>query len=218
LGFGKDGSCGYSGIIPLVSTRYRVPALLSLPLAVLLAVGALVTLVCGLRGDDARAWFGPDAPVRLAGAIALLLGGAYFALWLSEIVPALASGAVPKSAAEIGFVTNPIHVLDLGIVLPAFVVGGAALLRHEPLGYWLAPTMLAFGAVIDVALLGMGLSIRARGTGAAPPFAGLLVVLVLSVGALAALLRRLRPAPDSRSLRPTEPAPQGRLRLKRAWL
>ncbi len=95
-----------------------------------LAFFALVTLVCRLSSDDARAWFRPDAPVKLAGAIALLLGGAYSALWLSEIVPALVSGAVPKSAAGIGFATNPIHVLDLGVVLVLTVGALAALLRR----------------------------------------------------------------------------------------
>jgi hypothetical protein len=158
-----------------------------------LAFFALVGLVCALRAQGVKAWFEPETPVESVGAVAVLLGAAYSALWLSEVLPALVSGATPKSAAEIGFVTNPIHVLDLGIVLPAFVVGGVALLRRKPLGYWLAPTTLGFGVVMVLALLGMGLSIRARGTGAAPPFAGLVVMLLLTAGALAGLLRRLRP-------------------------
>jgi hypothetical protein len=159
-----------------------------------LAFFALVGLVCALRAQGVKAWFGPETPVESVGAVAVLLGAAYSALWLSEVVPALVSGATPRSAAEIGLATNPIHVLDLGIVLPAFVIGGVALLRRRPLGYWLAPTMLGFGVIMVLALLGMGLSIQARGTGAAPPFAGLVVVLLLSAGALAGLLRRLRPA------------------------
>jgi hypothetical protein len=163
-----------------------------------LAFFAVVALACDLRGEDVRGWFEPGAPVKLAGAVAVLLGGVYAALWLSEIVPALLSGALPKSAAQIGFVTNPIHVLDLGIVLPAFVVGGVALLRRKPLGYWLAPTMLGFGVLMDVALLGMSMSIEARGTGAAPPFAGLVAMLLVTAGALAGLLRRLRPTEGAR--------------------
>jgi len=159
-----------------------------------LAFFALVGLVCALRAEGVEAWFGPGAPVKPVGAVAVLLGVAYAALWLFEVLPALLSGAMPQSAAGIGLVTNPVHVLDLGIVLPAFVVGGVALARRRALGYWLAPTMLAFGVVMLVALIGMGASIERRGTGAAPPYAGLLVVLVLTAGALAALLRRLRPA------------------------
>jgi hypothetical protein len=159
-----------------------------------LAFFALVGLVCSLRAQDVAAWFAAEAPVKPAGTVAVLLGAAYYVVWLSEVLPALASGAAPMSAVEIGFATNPVHVLDLGVVLPAFVVGGVALLRRRPLGYWLAPTMLGFGVVMDVALLGMGVSIEARGTGAAPPFAVLVVMLLLAAGALAGLLRRLAPA------------------------
>jgi hypothetical protein len=158
-----------------------------------LAFFALVTLVCELRGGDMRAWFGPDAPVRFAGGVAVLLGGAYYALWLSEVIPTLVSGAPLKSAADIGFVTNPVQVLDLGIVLPAFVVAGVALFRRRPLGYWLAPTMLGFGVVMNVALVAMTISVAARTTGEGPPLPALLAMLLLTAGGLAGLLRRLLP-------------------------
>jgi hypothetical protein len=159
-----------------------------------LAFFALVGLVCALRADDAKEWFRPDAPAGVVGAVSVLLGAAYAVLWLSEIVPALREGAPLKSAAELGLVTNPVHVLDLGIVLPAFVVGGLALMRRRPLGYWLAPTLLAFGAVMTVALAGMAVSVEAEGTGAGPPRGALVAVLLLTVGGLVGMLRRPRPA------------------------
>ena len=37
------------------------------------------------------------------------------------------------------------QVLDIGIVLPAFIVGGISLVRGRPLGFWLVPVMLTFG-------------------------------------------------------------------------
>jgi hypothetical protein len=160
-----------------------------------LAFFALVGVVCALRAEGVQAWFAAGAPVRLAGWVAVFLGVAFSALWLAEVVPAMISGTMPGSAAEIGLVTNPIHVLDLGIVLPAFIVGGVALIRRRVVGYWLAPTMLGFGVVMDTALLGMGVSVEARGTGAAPPFAVLLAILLLTAGALGALLRALEPRP-----------------------
>jgi len=89
-----------------------------------LAFYGLVGLVTALSRDDVPGWFGPDAPLKTAGGLSLLLGLFFYALWLAEIVPALASGQMPKSAVETGLITNPIHVLDVGIVLPAFVVGG----------------------------------------------------------------------------------------------
>lgn len=154
---------------------------------------ALVALVVDLRGGHVQAWFRPDAPVKAAGGVAVLLGAAYSALWLSEVVPTLVSGTPLKSAADVRFVTNPVQVLDLAVVLPAFVVGGVALVRQRPLGYWLAPTMLGFGVVMTVALVAMAISVEGRGTGEGPPAAALLGMLLLAAGALSGLLRRLRP-------------------------
>ena len=158
-----------------------------------MAFYAFVLLVCDLRGDAVREWFAADAPSTFAGVVAVVLGCAFYALWLAEVLPALASGAALRSAASSGLITNPVQVLDLGIVLPAFVVGGVALFRRRPLGYWLAPAMLGFGIVMDVALIGMTVSIRTSGAGAeGPPLALLVVMLAVSAAAMAGMLRRLR--------------------------
>jgi hypothetical protein len=160
-----------------------------------LAFYAFVILVGDLRADSAKAWFTGDVPATFAGIVAIMLGCAFYALWLAEVLPALASGAMLASALSSGLITNPIQVLDLGIVLPAFIVGGVALVRRKPLGYWLAPTMLAFAIVMDVALIGMSVSIRTTGTGTeGAPLLPLVVMLALSAAALAGILRRLRTA------------------------
>ncbi len=158
-----------------------------------LAFYALVTLVFALARDEVRAWFQPSASVRLAGVVTLLFGIVFYALWLSEVVPALASATVPKSVLDAGLITNPVHVLDLGIVLPAFIVGGVALLRRRTLGYWLAPVMLGFGSVMDIALAAMAVSMRARGLAASsPPLAVFVVMTLVTVGVLTLFLRGVR--------------------------
>ena len=158
-----------------------------------LAFYALVGLVAALGRDDVPGWFGPDAPLKTAGGLSLLLGLSFYALWLAEIVPALAAGQIPPSAVEAGLITNPIHVLDLGIVLPAFVVGGGGLILRRRFAYWLVPVMLAFGVVMDVALIGMVLSMQARGLAAgAPPLALFVVATLLTAAVLAWLLRHAR--------------------------
>ncbi len=158
-----------------------------------LAFYALVTLAFALARDDVRAWFGPRAPVALAAVFLLLPGVLFYALWLSEVVPALASGTVPKSTLEAGLITNPVHVLDLGIVLPAFIAAGIAIARRRPLGYWLGPMMLGFAVVMDLALAGMTLSMDARHVGSGGPplplFAGMTLV---TAAVLAMLLRHVR--------------------------
>jgi hypothetical protein len=134
-----------------------------------LAFYALVSLVAAFGHEDVRSWFSARAPVRAAGVFSALVGAAFYALWLSELIPALAAHVVPKSIVETRLITNPVQVLDIGIVLPAFIVGGIALARRRTLGYWLVPVMLAFAVIMDLALLAMTMSMAARKVAEAGP-------------------------------------------------
>jgi uncharacterized protein (TIGR03382 family) len=153
---------------------------------------ALVSIVAAFGREDVRSWFSPRAPARSAGAFATLIGVAFYALWLSELIPALAARATPKSVLDAGLITNPVQVLDVGIVLPAFVLGGAALFRRRPLGYWLVPMMLAFGVLMDLALIAMVLSMAAHDVlDAGPPLPVFVAMAGATAAVLWALLRRL---------------------------
>jgi len=124
---------------------------------------ALLNLVISCSRHDPRSWLSPGRlSGRAAGVFSVFLGLAFYALWLAEIVPALAAGRAPETLAEVGLITNPVQVLDVGIVLPAFVVGGVALLRGSRLGYWLVPVMLTFAVLMDLALIGMDVAMAAR--------------------------------------------------------
>src|SRR3954469_3035584 len=58
-------------------------------------------------------------------AVAVLFGS----LWLREIVPNLLAGRASTSAAVWRVPTNPVHVLDLAVFLPAVFLSGLALIR-----------------------------------------------------------------------------------------
>ena len=99
----------------------------------------------------------------------------------------------PTSLGEGGFFTNPVQVLDLSLVLPALVVGGVTLLRRRPLGFWLAPVLLAFAALMSLTIGFMVLVMRSRGVPSelvVPiAFGG---IAVIDAVALVGLLRRVR--------------------------
>lgn len=167
-------------------------------LALGLSFYAIVSIVAAMSREDVQWWFSARAPARMAGGFAALIGVAFYALWLSELIPALAARATPQSALDAGLITNPVQVLDVGIVLPAFIVGGVALFRRRPLGYWLVPVMLTFGALMDLALIGMVVSMAARKVlDAGPPLPVFAVMAAATVVVLWGLLRHLtepRPA------------------------
>ncbi len=148
---------------------------------------ALVAGVAALDPGALRARFRPDAPVRPVGTALAALGAMFALLWLSEIVPATLAGTVPRGVTDAGLVTNPVWVLDLGLVLPAMIAGGLLLRRRRPLGYLLAPPLLAFGALMGTAIVGMLVSLGLR----EEPLAVVpLVLMAATIVAETALLSR----------------------------
>lgn len=92
---------------------------------------------------------------RLKGAawVIIVVGVLFAGLWLGELVPALLSGQVPASLAEAGLWVNPIHVIDLSMVLPGFILAGVAALQHRKHGlFWLAP-WLVFSALMGWSII-----------------------------------------------------------------
>jgi uncharacterized membrane protein (DUF485 family) len=70
---------------------------------------------------------------RLAlGLTLVLLGFFFYFLWLSQDIPALLNGTVPSDVTQAGLLVNPIHVLDMALYLPAFIMDGKTinLSRH----------------------------------------------------------------------------------------
>jgi hypothetical protein len=99
---------------------------------------AIYALVFGLiRVDAARVAraFGRRTPTRLVGGSLIGMGVLTGLLWLSQDIPALLSGRAPNDVVEAGLLTNPIHVLDLGLVLPGAVLTGVLLLQQRSWGF-----------------------------------------------------------------------------------
>ena len=108
----------------------------------LVACGVTVTIGCSSHASDF-----PLLLVAMSGLTALM--------WLGQDVPALMSGQVPSDVLDAGLLTNPTHVLDLGLVLPACVVAGFLLARRRAWGFVLGPYFLVNFAVLGVAIVSM---------------------------------------------------------------
>lgn len=158
-----------------------------------LSTFALVALGLGLARGDARALYDERLPRRLVGGTLVGLAALFAAMWLSEVIPALLRGSAPPSTIEAGLFTNPVHVLDLSLVLPAMAVAGVSLLRGGALGAALAPLLLGFSVLMTAAIGGMVVVMWQRGVTAEPAMAGVFAVVAAATAAeLAWLLRTLR--------------------------
>ncbi|QCC77608.1 hypothetical protein [Nocardioides daphniae] len=54
---------------------------------------------------------------------------------------------------EAGLRVNPIHVIDLAVVLPAFALAGASALRGRATGLFLVGPMLTFSVLVLASLV-----------------------------------------------------------------
>lgn len=119
---------------------------------------SLYAVALGLLRTDARALRATLVTTRPARPIARFLfitAVLVSALWLSEQIVALLRGAAPPTLAQMETGTNVIHVFDLGVVMPAFVITAVLLWRDRPWGYVLAGLLLVKAATIGAAVLAM---------------------------------------------------------------
>lgn len=92
---------------------------------------------------------------RLYIGFHLLLSALVAILWLSEILPATLAGTVPPSIAEAGLPTSVIYSLDLGIIVPAFLLTAYWLWKGQPWGYAFTAILLVKIATLGGAVLAM---------------------------------------------------------------
>ncbi len=155
---------------------------------------ALAALVLEL--DDVRSWFDERVPYRLAGGFEMACAALFALLWLAQIVPAVVRDIPPVELAEAGLLTNPVHVLDLTIVLPAMFVGGWFLWHRRAGGYAAVPIFLGFGALMAAAIALMGVLagsvVLAIATGTLAVASAALLVWMLHDSIDAAAIARLR--------------------------
>lgn len=166
-----------------------------------LSVFALVMELPSLDRSHAE----PSHP-RLVGCTVFGIAAIFTALWLSEVVPDLLAGRPSSSAADWAVPTNPVHVLDLALFLPAALIIGWNTLKGRHHGAVMAPGALVFFSLTCVPILVTPLVQVLRGDVAKwAPFAPMTLVLVWCLVALAAAIR---PAANDVTSRGAQERPQ----------
>ncbi len=149
-----------------------------------LSIWALVRGLASIDPVRVAASFSDRTPIRSTAALLLGVGVGFYLLWLSEIIPPAIQGTVPEALDEAGLPTNPVHVLDLALFLPAVMLGGLMLLRGRAWGYTLAPALLAAMVSLAVGIVSLMGVLAARDLGATPGVGlaiGILVAIELVV-------------------------------------
>jgi hypothetical protein len=151
-----------------------------------LSIYALVSSMVCLHLGSIQPYFSANTKARPVSVFLLLIAVLFSFQWLSEDIPALVAEKIPQSVAENGLLTNPVHVLDLGLLLPAMIITSMLLWRRKLLGYILALPLLVFSTLTGIGILAAFLVMSSKGMptsiGVELFFAVIIVVsLVLSV-------------------------------------
>lgn len=135
------------------------------------------------------------APRRVAAWFLVVAGLGIAALWLSDIVVALAGG-VPANLG-LGGLANPTWVLDLAWLIPWSLAAAAMLARRHPAGPMIAGPLLVMLTILSAAMLLTTPFALAAGLGGDPVVGPQLVVFTVLFAVLGAvelaLLLRARP-------------------------
>jgi len=147
----------------------------------------LVSAMIRLPLDRLRPVFAAITRARLVSTFLLALGILFYILWLSEDIPAILSGKIPQSVLENGLLTNPVHVLDIGIYLPAMIITAILLWRRKLLGYLLSVPMLVFSILTGMGILAIDLVSGIKGLSVSPGVDLFIATIVLVSGVLSVL-------------------------------
>ena len=149
---------------------------------------SLYAVALGLVRSDAiaiRAALGRRAPVRVVASYLFVTALLVSALWLAEEVQALLRQQVPPSIVQLDANTNVVHVFDLAVVMPAFVITAVLLRRGRPWGAVLAAILLVKAATIGLAVLAMIWFMARAGFPTDAGYAGFFIALTVSAAGLA---------------------------------
>lgn len=159
-----------------------------------LSVYALIGALAGVDPVKVRGELAGGRGGRLAARLLITIGVVFALLWLSEIIPAMLSGSTPEALKDVALLTNPVHVLDLALFLPALIIGGRLLRSGQPIGYVLAPALLIATCLLALGIISLMVVSAVRGLESAP-VVGVGVAVLALLEALAAF-KLLRPRHD----------------------
>ena len=138
---------------------------------------------------EIRKQFASNTPVKVISVLLLVQVVLFYAAWLKEDIPALFAGIVPASVTEVGLPTNPVHVMDMAVALPAITLSAIWLWRKRPLGYGLTAVLLT-----NLIFQGINVAFILAGSGLTVVFGFLAIFdLALLVGHLSCMKHAFEP-------------------------
>jgi hypothetical protein len=195
--YGYTFAYGWSRLFPVYLTLLALSAFTLAETLMRLDVGAVMDSL------DRR------APVVAVARFLFVLGLGLGLLEGLQVVAALVTGDAPPIVALTGHPTSPVHILDLGLVVPLMLLASRWLGRRRSWGLVAAAVLLVKGVTVGLGLLaGNAFAVLAGTTTDGPLNAVWAAIAAGSAWALVVLLRQVRPASSTHAQRTPARSPR----------
>jgi len=149
--------------------------------------------IISLNTLGVKKWFEDRIPVKTTGVYFIIIAAMFYVLWLSDIAPAIINNSTPKTVSEYDLLVNPVHVMDIAIVLPGLIITAILIMRRIQLGFVFAPILLVFTILLTIALAAMVIALQFKNIADDSFVAGIFGVLaVISFVFLSLFLRKIK--------------------------
>lgn len=130
---------------------------------------------------------------KATGIFFTVIAVVFYGVWLAEIIPGMIRGEIPTSLIETGLITNPVHVLDLSVFLPATFIIGILLLKKRAAAFLITPALLFFFILMNITIGCLALLMYKKGITEDMSLAVVMMVLtVISIVLLVFNLQHLK--------------------------
>lgn len=147
---------------------------------------SLLFFIHSFRKTDLKAYVNSRPAKKLISIYFIFTAIAFGFLWSSELISFIRTGILPQSLVDTGLRTNPVHVIDLSVLLPGIFVTGILLWRNKYSGMILTPVVLTFLVIMNVTIGLINLFLYREGLAPSMSITWLMAILsVISFGALA---------------------------------
>jgi len=109
----------------------------------------------------------------------LIISVGFYVLWLSEIIPSAVQNTIPQALIVVGLATNPVHVIDLSVILPGLFITSILLFNKNTLGFILVPVFLVFSILMNITIGALQVIMVQKGIES-----GLSVLILMSILAI----------------------------------
>ena len=127
---------------------------------------SIYALIFGLKGLNAEAVknaFSEKAPIKETGILLYIVGAIFGILWLKDIIGSYFSGIIPQSILEAGLPSNPVYIIDLAFLIPAFLLIARMATKKEASSYVYAIPLLVFNLIMSLNIIVMNISLYVKG-------------------------------------------------------